>query len=129
LFAQILLAVSVIVCANSPVHAQATGDPINGEKVTKKCMACHSFDSDKTKVGPTLQGVYGRAAGSVPGFSYSSAMLAKAPEIGTWDDQKLDTYLSSPSDYVGGQSKMTFKLSKEQDRLDIIAYLKAQSKP
>ena len=64
----------------TPAPALADGDAAKGEKVFGKCKACHDVASDKNKVGPTLQGVIGRKAGTVPGFKYSEAMMAS----GVW---------------------------------------------
>ncbi len=54
--------------------AWAEGDAAAGKKVAMRCAACHSFEAGKTKVGPSLFGVVGRKAGSVPNFAYSKAM-------------------------------------------------------
>ncbi|MFJ5487686.1 c-type cytochrome [Hansschlegelia beijingensis] len=102
-------------------------DAAAGQKVFARCKACHEVGPDaKSKVGPALQGVVGRAAGSVEGFAYSDAMKAKAPEIGAWDEAKLSSYLADPSGYLGGPSKMTLKVANEKDRQNVIAYLATQ---
>jgi cytochrome c len=108
--------------------AAADGDAAKGEKVFKKCKACHVVDSDKNKVGPTLAGVVGRAAAGVESYTkYSKAMQAKAAEGLVWDEASLDAYLAKPKDFVP-KTKMAFPgLKKEQDRADIIAYLKSFS--
>ncbi len=101
--------------------ALAAGDAAAGEKVFKKCKACHSFDTAKKKIGPHLNGVVGRKAGSVEGYKYSKAM--KAADI-TWDEASLDEYLKKPKAFLKG-TKMSFGgLKKDAQRADIIAYLK-----
>ncbi len=101
----------------------AEGDAAAGEKVFKKCKVCHTFDPSKKKIGPHLQGVVGRKAGSVEGYKYSKAMLAA--DI-TWDEANLDKYLTKPKTFMKG-TKMSFAgLKKETQRADLIAYLKAQ---
>ena len=101
----------------------AEGDAAAGEKVFKKCKACHTFDPSKKKIGPHLKGVIGRKAGSVEGYKYSKAMLAA--DI-TWDETNLDKYLTKPKAFMKG-TKMSFAgLKKEAQRADVIAYLKAQ---
>ena len=101
--------------------AQAEGDAAAGEKVFRKCKACHVIDSEKNRLGPHLVGIMGRASGSVDGFKYSSAMQ----EAGiTWDETTLDGYLADPKGYVP-KNKMAFAgLKKEEDRANVIAYLK-----
>ena len=101
--------------------AQAEGDVAAGEKVFKKCKACHVIDSEKNRLGPHLIGVFGRAAGSVDGFKYSKAMTESGI---TWDETTLDAYLADPKGYVP-KNKMAFPgLKKEADRVNVIAYLK-----
>ncbi len=96
-------------------------DAAKGEKVFKKCKACHSLEAGKNKVGPSLHGVIDREAGAVEGYKYSKAMMAAGV---TWDDASLDAYLTKPKDFVKG-TKMAFPgLKKEADREDVIAYLK-----
>ena len=103
--------------------ALADGDPAKGEKVFKKCKTCHNFDPDKKKLGPHLKGVVGRKAGSVEGYKYSKAM---AEADITWDEESLEEFLKKPRDFVKG-TKMSFAgLKKEDQREDVIAYLKAQ---
>ncbi len=104
--------------------ANAEGDAEAGGKVFRKCKACHVVDSDKNRVGPSLMGVIGRAAGSVDGYKYSKAMLAFGEGGAMWDDATLDSYLENPKGLVNG-TKMAFPgLKKPEDRADVIAYLK-----
>jgi cytochrome c len=114
------LATGVVALAGSA--ALAAGDPAAGEKVfTSKCKVCHVADAEKKKVGPSLYHVFGRQAGTLKGFKYSEAM--KKSGI-TWTEETLDAYLADPKGYVKG-NRMTFLgLRQEQDRADVIAYLK-----
>lgn len=115
-----------LVMAGVTAPAFAEGDAEKGEKVFRKCKACHVVDSDKNKVGPTLQNVLGRTPGAVEGFKYSKAMIAYGEEH-VWDEETLDAYLEAPKKEVKG-TKMAFAgLRKEQDRLDVIAYMKSFS--
>ena len=102
--------------------AQA-GDVAAGEKVFKKCKACHVVDKEKNKTGPHLVGLIGREAGSVDSFKkYSKAM--KGSGI-VWNAETLDGYLANPKKYLKG-TKMAFAgLKKEKDRQNIIAYLES----
>lgn len=122
------LALAGLMIALAPTLAHAEGDAAKGEKVYKKCKSCHTVKKEKNKVGPHLVGVFGRAAGSVEGFKYSKALKAKADEIGNWNETNLDEWLANPKKFLGGRSKMTFKLKKEQQRADVIAYLKSLAK-
>jgi cytochrome c len=105
--------------------AFAEGDAAAGEKVFNKCKACHAVgDGAKNKVGPELNGIVGRTAGSADGFKYSDAMLAKKAEGMVWTEEAIDAYLTKPKDYIPG-NKMSFPgLKKEDDRANVIAYLK-----
>ena len=101
--------------------ASAQGDAAKGERVYKKCKACHTLEEGgKNKVGPNLFGILGRAAGTVEGFKYSPAMLESGI---VWDAEILDRYLEKPKTVVP-KGKMAFPgLKKEGDRADIITYL------
>src|SRR6056300_788057 len=76
------------------------GDIEAGEKVFKKCKACHVVDQEKNKTGPHLVNIFGRAAGSLESYTkYSTAM--KESGI-VWNDETLDAYLENPRKYVKG---------------------------
>jgi len=105
--------------------AQADGDAAKGEKVFNKCKACHTLEAGKNRVGPSLAGLFGRAAGTVEGFKYSDAM--KASGI-TWDEDSLKNYIADPKTAIPG-NKMTFGgIKKEDDIEDLIAYLEQAAK-
>lgn len=108
--------------------AFAEGDAAKGEKVFKKCKACHEVAKEKNKVGPHLVGIVGRQAASVEGYKYGKGITDAAEKIGEWDEAKLVEYLADPKAYIGGKSKMTFKLRKEDQRNDVAAYLASLSK-
>jgi cytochrome c len=105
--------------------ALAEGDAAKGEKVFAKCKACHEAEQGVNKVGPTLKGLLGRKAASVPDYKYSEAMLAKGAEGVVWDEATLTAYLPDPKKFVP-KTKMTFPgLKKPEEIADVIAYLKA----
>jgi cytochrome c len=110
----LLLAVSV--------GAANAGDAALGEKVFLKCKACHQIgEGAKNAVGPVLNGVVGRKAGTYPDYSYSDAN--KNSGI-TWDEATLKEYLKNPRAKVPG-TKMIFPgLTKDGDIDDVITYLK-----
>lgn len=107
--------------------AHAEGDAAKGEKVFKKCMACHVVAEPVNKVGPHLRGLVGRKAASVEGYKYSAAMMKKGEEGVVWDEATLAAYLPKPMAFVPG-TKMAFAgLKKPEEIADIIAYLKTQA--
>lgn len=96
-------------------------DPAAGQKVFAVCKACHQVgEKAKNGVGPILNGVVGRPAGSVEGFKYSDAM--KASGI-TWDEAALDEYLKDPKGKVPGNKMAYAGLKDDTKRADVIAYL------
>jgi len=104
--------------------ARAEGDPVKGAQIYHRCQGCHSID--RNRIGPMHKGLFGRPAGSVPGFDYSAAM--KNSGI-VWTAATLDLFLQGPRQMVPG-TKMTFVgLPKAQDRADLIAYLEVATKP
>ena len=102
------------------------GDTAAGRQVFRKCQACHSLEPGKSLVGPSLAGVIGRKAGTLPNYNYSPAM--KQANI-TWDAKTLDAYLADPQKLVPG-NRMPFPgLKTDHDRTDVIAYLSAPAAP
>ena len=100
------------------------GDAEKGEKVFRKCKACHAVGADaKNKVGPILNGIVGRTAASVPDFNYSDVFLELGANGTVWTPEELAAFLEKPRDYAKG-TKMSFAgLRKEEERTDVIAYL------
>lgn len=95
-----------------------------GEKAFQKCKACHQVgEGAKNRSGPILNGVVGRAAGSVDGFKYSKALKAMASDGLVWDQEALRTFLAKPKAFMKG-TKMSFAGFKKDSDLDAItAYL------
>ena len=103
----------------------AKADAGAGKTVSAKCEQCHDLTAAKTtKIGPPLYGVVGRARASIAGFSYSSAMKAKG---GEWTFDELFKFLKSPGAYIPG-TKMSFAgISRAEDRINLIAFLRTNS--
>ena len=95
-----------------------------GEKVFRKCKACHQVgDGAKNRSGPILNGVVGAAAGHIDGFKYSKALKEKAEEGLVWNDETLAAFLAGPKKYIK-KTKMGFAgLKKDADIEAVIAYL------
>jgi cytochrome c len=102
-----------------------TADLVAGKTTTAVCQTCHNFEKGGPNMtGPNLYGVVGRKPGSHAGFAYSSGMVAMGEKIGAWSYDDLNTFLSGPQAYVSG-TKMTFTGLKKQDqRINVIAYLR-----
>jgi cytochrome c len=104
----------------SAAHA---GDAKAGSDVFKtECSECHSLQAGRNKKGPSLFGVVGRKAASVPDYHYSDALLAKTDWV--WTAEQLQTYLSQPAKRVNPGTKMKYDgLDNSQQLGDLIAYL------
>ena len=103
----------------------AMGDIAHGEKVFKKCAACHSIvKGGKNNIGPALYNVVGRKVGVVSDYKYSKALSAYEKE---WTFEELNGYLIRPAKWIKG-TKMAFAgLRKEKDRASVILYLNKNS--
>ena len=101
------------------------GDIASGEKIFKKCAACHSIVKDgKNNIGPALYNVVGRKVGAVNDYKYSKALLNYDK---SWSFEELNGYLLKPSKWIKG-TKMAFAgLRKEKDRASVIKYLNQNS--
>ena len=103
----------------------ALGDIATGEKVFKKCSACHSIvKGGKNNIGPALYNVVGRKVGAVSDYKYSKALSAYEKQ---WTFEELNGYLIKPAKWIKG-TKMAFAgLRKEKDRASVILYLNKNS--
>lgn len=115
-----ILALSAAALA-AGAHAAAGQDIDRGQTLWRKCANCHTLEPDgRNKAGPSLHGVFGRRAGTVPGYRYSDTL--KASGI-VWTAETLDAYLKDAEAFVPG-TKMYGGLSQDDDRRDLLAYLK-----
>jgi len=113
-----------------PAQAQQ-GDAAKGERFFRQCRACHQIgEGAKNSVGPNLTGVVGRPVGSFEGYNYGDGLKAANAQGVVWDADKIFEWLQNPTAWArktvgddGVRAKMTFMLSGEQQRRDVIAYL------
>jgi cytochrome c len=114
-------AISTFDAALAQMPSPAAKSPDGAALFKQQCATCHTTSlSDAPRQGPPLAGIIGRRAGKLDGFHYSSG-LAQAGF--TWDDEKLDAWLSNPQDLVPG-SVMAYRQTKAETRAAIITYLK-----
>ena len=103
----------------------ALGNETHGEKVFKKCSACHIVaKGGKNLIGPALYGVVGRASASIPDYAYSSALKAHGKN---WSFEELNGFLLKPRSYIKGTKMAYAGLRKDKDRASVILYLNNQS--
>ena len=133
----IVLGLGCLMALPTMAAAQA-GDVAEGERAFRQCQTCHVVaDPDgnvlagrRARTGPNLYGIIGRQAGTVEDFNYSGA-LVEAGEAGlTWDEESLAAYLQDPNAFLrehlddpGARSKMTFRVRREGDAVNLAAYL------
>lgn len=98
----------------------AVADVAKGERVFKKCAACHKLEDGANGTGPHLYGVVDRAVGAEAGFGYSGALAAVAQ---TWSVENLDAFFAKPKAFAPGTAMGFSGLPKATDRANLIAYL------
>jgi len=109
----------VLLILATPVRA---ADPEAGEKVFRRCLACHMVGQDaKPRVGPVLNGLIGRKAGTYEGFKYTNANKNSGL---VWDEATLADYLRNPRAKIPGTSMAFPGIKKDEEIADLIAYLK-----
>lgn len=117
--------------------AHATGDAEAGEKVFRKCKSCHMIVADDDtviqkggKTGPNLYGIYQRRAGSLEDYRYGESIVAAGDSGLEWNEGEFAAYLEDPKGFLAeylddkkAKSKMSYRLKKEEDALDVWTYL------
>lgn len=112
--------------------AASGGDPVAGRSVFNKCKSCHVIDSSKNRVGPSLQGVFGRTAATAKGFKYSKDFEAVRSKGLVWNENTLAAFVADPKGYLGsviGKKKANIRMAfggvrSDEDVQDLIAYMK-----
>lgn len=109
------------------LHSSAVlaADVANGKRIFQKCGSCHSLATDSNGFGPTLRGVLGRQAGSLPQYQFSSAMKAAGSAGLVWDEAALAEFLASPKTKVPGTSMRFWGFWFQSEIDDVVAYIKA----
>lgn len=103
----------------------ASADVAAGEALTKRCTSCHTFEKGgANKVGPNLYNTVGQSVAHASGFTYSDAMAGHG---GNWDYNSLSSFLKSPKKHIPGTKMVFAGLSKEEDRANLVAYLRTLS--
>lgn len=122
------LLLALLILPGLAAAAAAEGDAAKGETVFKKCRICHDVgEGAKIKVGPPLTAIVGARAAGNPDFNYSAKLKQLGAEGFVWTEAMLSDYLTDPRQLVPG-GKMAFPgLKKDEDRQDVIAYLKSLS--
>jgi len=105
--------------ATSAATAVAGGDAARGEQIWSRCQACHALQYDRT--GPRHCGLFGRKAGSVPGFDYSPAMRRSGI---VWNAATLERFIADPLGAVPGTTMGYAGVADPQERADLIAFLR-----
>ena len=100
----------------------ASGDATKGQRVFNRCKACHNLTaSNRTRLGPNLDNLFSKKAGDAAGYKYSRAM--RDAEF-MWNEAMLNEWLTKPGAFLPGNKMQFAGLRKEQDRKDLIAYLR-----
>jgi cytochrome c len=113
---------AVVLAVKNAAGVDMMGDATKGAAVFRQCQTCHVKEVGVNKVGPSLAGIVGRQAGTIPGFRYSEAN--KGSGI-TWTEQELYIYLEDPKAKIPGTIMAFVGIKDSQKRADLIAYLKS----
>ncbi|MEP3918893.1 c-type cytochrome [Ascidiaceihabitans sp.] len=124
---RLLLTGAALLAAGVAV-AEDLGDPEKGEKIFKKCTGCHQIGSGAVdKIGPHLNGIFGRQAATHDGYRYSKSMKRAGDDGLIWTAETLDAYLENPRALVS-KTRMSFRgLKDAEDRANVLAYLRGFS--
>ena len=117
------LAIIAALALSAAHGAHAQGDAQRGAKLFPQCAACHTLEPGRNLTGPSLANLFGRKAGTVPGFlRYSDALKRSGVE---WNEATLDAWLKDPAKFMPGNGMTFAGIGNEQARRDLIAYLRA----
>ncbi len=119
-----LLSVAVLAALAAGNPAALAQDAASGEDVFKRCTFCHAVGEDaRNMVGPVLNDVFGRQAGTLEGFNYSASMVEAGEGGLVWSPETVDEFLAAPREFIPG-TKMAFAgIDDAEDRANVVAYL------
>jgi cytochrome c len=123
-----ILGIAIVLAVGAPIApagAVELGDAKVGEEVFRACKACHRVGSGASNsIGPHLNGIFGRVAGTVDGAKYSEGMIRAGRDGLVWDADSLDLYIENPKNFVS-KTRMNFAgMPSEEDRSHLLAYLR-----
>lgn len=122
-----LIGLSVFASVALLQPAFAEGDSEKGKKVFAKCMACHTIEEAKNRVGPHLVNILDRKTASIEDYKYSPAMTKSGEDGMIWDEATLTSYLTAPKGFMPG-NKMAFAGLKKQEDIDnLLAYIRSKA--
>lgn len=117
-------ACAVALFAAFAAPALAEGDPVKGERVFKKCAACHSVEAGgPSKAGPNLHDVIGRKTGEFDGFKFSDVMIKAGEDGHVWTPEEIEHFVENPKKMFPGTKMAFVGLKKPEERADVVAYL------
>jgi cytochrome c2 len=122
LFVSLIVAAGVF--AAGSVSA-AEGDPAAGKRVFGQCSACHTVVKGKNGLGPSLNGVVSRKAGTAEGFKNYSPAMQKSDIV--WTEENLAKYLKDPKGFIPGNRMIFAGLKKDEDIANVVAYIEQAS--
>lgn len=126
-----LIAATTLIAPAALAESHSVGDAEAGKKVFKKCKACHQIgEGAKNRTGPFLSEVMGRTAGTLEGYKYGKSMIAAGVAGLVWDEALVAAYIENPKKFLqeylddsSAKSKMSLKVKKEADRVNVSAYV------
>ena len=130
-----LLVVSALLGAGCDARARQASADLSGaelerfelgKSVSSSCWVCHDFYTEQNKVGPSLLGIFGRQAGSLPGFGFSAAMRTSGV---VWDERSLDGFLANVGGFIPGNRMAAESLGSPSERAALIFYMERVTRP
>tara|TARA_R110000868_G_scaffold56866_8_gene176146 strand:- start:1186 stop:1563 length:378 start_codon:yes stop_codon:yes gene_type:complete len=122
-----LLLLATVMVSFSATAAQADGDAALGKRQFAPCTSCHTVEEGgANKVGPNLHGIFGRTSGTKADFDKFSDAIKAAAVV--WDAEKIDKYITKPSEFMPGNKMAFIGLKNPKVRANIIAYLEEATK-
>lgn len=122
-----LIGLSVLASFALMQPAFAEGDADKGKKVFAKCMACHTIEEAKNRVGPHLVNILDRKTASVEDYKYSPAMIKAGEDGMVWNEATLTAYLTAPKGFMPGNKMAFVGLKKQEDIDNLLAYIRSKA--